>query len=143
MLKMPWLLYLEQANHRGFVPGTHRNEGVRRKPAGVQGTPCRTPDHGVWLQVDVGRGCLPESLSDRSCPRVCLTARGFCPWQSTAGLCAVFLLLVDTVPVGSPSCGGDVMVYVEDVDQPSLPTPFHCVPVSVSLLWPFQLYFIP
>ena len=30
------------------------------------------------------------------------------------------------VPTGSPSHGGDVTVYVPDVNQPSLPTPFVC-----------------
>ena len=34
------------------------------------------------------------------------------------------------VPTGSPSCGGDVAVYVLDIKQPSLPTPFHSVLVS-------------
>ena len=41
--------------------------------------------------------------------------------------------------------GGDVAVYVYDMNQPSLPTPsffilFLCLFLS---LWPFQLYFIP
>ena len=44
---------------------------------------------------------------------------------------------------GSPSRGGDVTVYVEDTSQSSLSTPFYSVFVSVSLLWPFHLYFIP
>ena len=47
------------------------------------------------------------------------------------------------VPAGSPSRGGHVTVYVKDVNLPSLPTPFYFVPVSISVLWPFQLYFIP
>ena len=33
----------------------------------------------------------------------------------------------------SPSRGGDVAVYVFDIKQPSLPTPFHSVLVSVSV----------
>ena len=37
----------------------------------------------------------------------------------------------------------DVTVYVKDINQPSLPTPFYSIPVSVSVLWPFQLYLIP
>ena len=37
-----------------------------------------------------------------------------------------------TVPTGSPSRGGDVMVYVFDINQPSLPTPFYSVLVSIS-----------
>ena len=37
------------------------------------------------------------------------------------------------VPAGSPSRGGDVAVYVFDINQPSSPTPFYSVLVSVSL----------
>ena len=37
------------------------------------------------------------------------------------------------VPVGSPSRGGDVTVYVPDINQPSLSTPFYSVLVSVSV----------
>ena len=38
-----------------------------------------------------------------------------------------------TVPAGSSSRGGDVAVYVCDINQPSLPTSFHSVLVSVSV----------
>ena len=34
--------------------------------------------------------------------------------------------------MGSPSRGGDVAVYVFDINQPSLPTLFYSVLVSVS-----------
>ena len=37
------------------------------------------------------------------------------------------------VPAGSPSRGGDVTVYVFDVNQPRLPTPFYSVLVSISV----------
>ena len=37
------------------------------------------------------------------------------------------------VPTGSPSHGGDVAVYVLDINQLSLPTPFYSVLVSVSV----------
>ena len=37
------------------------------------------------------------------------------------------------VPAGSPSRGGDVAVYVFDINQPSLPTPFYSVLVSISV----------
>ena len=47
-------------------------------------------------------------------------------------------------PVGSPSRSGDVVVYVKDINQPSLPAPFYSVLVCLFMsLWPFQLYFIP
>ena len=37
------------------------------------------------------------------------------------------------VPAGSPARGRAVAVYVFDINQPSLPTPFYCVLVSVSV----------
>ena len=45
----------------------------------------------------------------------------------------------EPIPVGSPSHGGDGVVYVFDINQPGLPTLFY----SVLSLRPFQLYFIP
>ena len=42
-------------------------------------------------------------------------------------------LLVWPVPTGSPSRGGDVAVYVLDLNQPSLPTPFYSVLECVSV----------
>ena len=45
------------------------------------------------------------------------------------------------VPTGSPSRGGDVIVYVKDIKQPSLPTPFHSVPVSVSVFMALSAVF--
>ena len=41
------------------------------------------------------------------------------------------------VPTGSPSRGGDVAVYVFDINQPSLPTPFYSVLVSIASLYFF------
>ena len=43
----------------------------------------------------------------------------------------LLLLLLPLVPVGSLSRGEDVTVYVTDINQPSLPTPFDSVLVSV------------
>ena len=43
------------------------------------------------------------------------------------------LLLTLIVPEGSPSRGGEAKVYVFDINQPSLPTPFYSVLVSVSV----------
>ena len=37
------------------------------------------------------------------------------------------------VPTGSPSCGGDVAVYVFEINQPSLPTPLYSALVSISV----------
>ena len=66
-----------------------------------------------------------------------------CDWQTLPLNCVLYqipLLLVK--PMGSPSHGGDVAVYVFDINQLSLSTPFYSVLVSVSFLWSFQLYFI-
>ena len=41
--------------------------------------------------------------------------------------------LIFRVPGGSHSRGGDVAVYVVDINQPSLPTPFYSVLVSVHV----------
>ena len=45
-----------------------------------------------------------------------------------------------TVPAGSSSRGGDVAVYI-DINQPSLPTPFHSVLVSVSVFMALSTVF--
>ena len=53
------------------------------------------------------------------------------------------------VPFAFTDEQGDLRVvgmlwFMSDINQPSLPTPFHSILVSISLsLWPFQLYFIP
>ena len=44
-------------------------------------------------------------------------------------------------PAGSPSRGGDVAVYVFDVNQPSLPTPSYSVPVSISVFMALSAVF--
>ena len=50
--------------------------------------------------------------------------------------------LLSLVPVGSPSRGGDVTVYVCDINQPSLPTLFfYCVLVSISVFMALSTVF--
>ena len=51
------------------------------------------------------------------------------------------LMMVLSVPTGSPSRGGDVAVYVFDINQPSLPTPFCSVLVSISVFMPLSTLF--
>ena len=46
-----------------------------------------------------------------------------------------------TVPEGSPSRGGDVAVDVIDINQPSLPTPFSSVVVSISVFMTLSTVF--
>ena len=45
------------------------------------------------------------------------------------------------VLTGSPSCGGDVTVYVYDKSQQSLPTPFYSVLVSVFVFMALSTVF--
>ena len=45
------------------------------------------------------------------------------------------------VPTGSPSPGGNVTVYVFNINQPSLPAPFYSVLVSVSVFMALQPVF--
>ena len=47
------------------------------------------------------------------------------------------------VPTGSPSRGGDVGVNVFDINQPSLPTPFYSVLVSISVFMALSPVFHP
>ena len=51
------------------------------------------------------------------------------------------IILVLGLPAGSPSRSGDVVVYVEDVNQPSLPTPFYSVLVSISVFMALSTVF--
>ena len=44
-------------------------------------------------------------------------------------------------PAGSPSRGGDVAVYVFDINQPSLPFPFYSVLVSIAILMALSTVF--
>ena len=54
-----------------------------------------------------------------------------------------FLFSQYFIPAGSPSHDGDVKVYVLDIKPTELAHSFYSVLVSISLLWPFHLYFIP
>ena len=50
-------------------------------------------------------------------------------------------MLPSRVPASSSSRGGDVAVYVFDINQPSLPTPFHYVLVSISVFMALSTVF--
>ena len=47
-----------------------------------------------------------------------------------------------TIPAGSPSHGGDVTVFVFNINQPSLPTLFYSVLVSIPYILPTVLRFL-
>ena len=54
----------------------------------------------------------------------------------------IYYLHNTTVLAGSPSRGGDVAVYVFDINQPSLPTPFsYSVLVSISVFMSLSTVF--
>ena len=53
----------------------------------------------------------------------------------------VDILAYACVPAGSPSRGGDLAVYVFDINQPSLPNPFYSVLVSVSVVMALSIVF--
>ena len=48
---------------------------------------------------------------------------------------------IQFAPVGSPSHGGDVAVNVFHIYQPSLPTPFYTVLLSISVFVAFSTVF--
>ena len=48
---------------------------------------------------------------------------------------------LSVVLAGSPPRGGDVAVYVFDINQPSLPTPFYSVLVSISVFMTLSTVF--
>ena len=50
-------------------------------------------------------------------------------------------MLFSCVPMGSPSRGRDVAVHVFDINQPSLPTSFYSVPVSISVFMALSTVF--
>ena len=49
--------------------------------------------------------------------------------------------LLSTAPAGSPSRGGDIVVYVFDIHQPSLPTPLYYMFVSISVFMALSTVF--
>ena len=111
-----------------------------------------------------------EAMTLAYCPSVCAkvhyTIKQICLVNTVLSAIRynrVFSVLT-CVPVGSPLRGGDVVVYVEDINQLSLPTPFYSfflvlstvfdsinssnnsplshsvLPVLILPYWSFQLY---
>ena len=50
-------------------------------------------------------------------------------------------LYLEQVPTGTPSRGGEVAVFVFDINQPSLPTAFYTVLASISVLMALSTVF--
>ena len=85
-----------------------------------------------------------QDVSSKPVTTTTLSPYPFCPLSVSLTVCLFsHLLSVSFVPAGSPSRTGDVAVYVFDINQPSLPTPFYSVLGLFLSLWPFQLYFVP
>ena len=65
-----------------------------------------------------------------------------CPSFMTSTRCTSLTASLHTmVPAGSPLCGGNVTVYVYDINQPSLPIAFYLVLVSVSVFMALSTVF--
>ena len=79
------------------------------------------------IGLPVFLGCLSVDLS--ACLLVNLSS-----YLSCLSACLL-------VPVGSPSRRGDVAVYLFDINQPSLPTAFHSVLVSISVFMALSTVF--
>ena len=65
-------------------------------------------------------------------------------WNWRCGLWALSFrdyLQQSVVPADLPSRRGDVAVYVFDINQPSLPTPFYSVLVSISVFMTLSTVF--
>ena len=79
-----------------------------------------------------------------SCASVCLVSYShMCLWMLCFMLTHVPLNALFHVPMGSPSCGGDVVVCVYDTNSPSLPTPlFYSIHVSVSVFMALSTVFL-
>ena len=88
---------------------------------------------GSYLNVYVNVG---PDLSNQV--RVLLLFGWLVGWL-VGGLIGWFAGLWRVVPAGSPSRGGDVTVYVRDINQPSFPPPFlFCSCVCFCLYSPFN-----
>ena len=74
--------------------------------------------------LSCARWKLKGFVTGRSLFRRPLSGTTFLPTSDTAVSSHSSKLLLKNVPAGSPSRGGDVKVYVLDINQPSLPTPF-------------------
>ena len=84
------------------------------------------------------RACLPACLPARPPARLRARARVcvcvcVCVCVRARVHARVLCIALTGVPVGLPSRGGDVTVYVLDISQPSSPTPFYSALVSVPL----------
>ena len=61
-------------------------------------------------------------------------------WAQSCVFVNLFPTTVE-VPTGFPSRGGDVAVFIFDINQPSLRTPFHSALVSVSVFMSLSTVF--
>ena len=92
-----------------------------------------TAHRGVIGMSSGGQGAFAQP---KHLPIFFFKAIGACQrYNSSLSVC----LSVCLVPTGSPSSGGDVVVYVVDINQPSLPTSLYSILVSIFCLYgPFN-----
>ena len=88
---------------------------------------------------------LSESLIQRKL-NVCAWRNAVCPNYRPLplhfyGTVFEYKFRANDVLMGSPSCGGDFAIYVFDINQPSLPTPFYSVLVSISVFMALSTVF--
>ena len=93
-------------------------------------------------------------MCSRLCRLLCSFVHVYCTWNSLSVLLTMLPPLSLSlslslsrslarllVRAGSPSRGGDVTVYVKDINQPCLPTPFYSVLVSISVFMALSTVF--
>ena len=93
----------------------------------------RLSTHKIPAQHTYRKKPICNSPAAKRCPRY---TKGITTLLHFSQLC-----LIHTTPTGSPSCGGDAAVYVFDINQPSLSTPFYSVLVSVCVFMAFSTVF--
>ena len=86
--------------------------------------------------------CFSHYFSSRN-SHVEITAKLLIKQQCLCNLqhYSVLTLPFSDVPTGSPSRGGDATLYVFDINQQCLPTPFYSVLVSVSVFMALSTVF--
>ena len=126
--KQPWLTRASVATVAGISYCTcfARRQGEDSLCAGPT-----QPRLARWWPNDCARVRPARALETRSTTRHCPTT----DFHDTGVLCLI------GVPTDLPSRDGDVVVYVQDINQPSLPTPFYSVLVSISVFMALSTVF--
>ena len=114
----------------GLLAFRHDGYQVREHNMKTEGTGALETESAGALQTESAGAPETESAGAPEMPSV---SNAPAPSVSSAAVSPVSSWTVLSFRTGLPSRGGDVAVYVYDVNQPSLPTPFYSVLVSVSV----------